>query len=138
MSAPMPFEEIEHTADVAIHVKGRDLEDLFRNAAIGMNSLMAATDRLHAPPVGISLALDGGDAEDLLVDWLSELAYLAESRRLIFHHFDFRTLSSRRLEVELRGNMVDGIQKHIKAVTYHNLKIEKTKSGFETTVVFDV
>jgi SHS2 domain-containing protein len=29
-------------------------------------------------------------------------------------------------------------EKAIKAVTYHNLKIEKTNQGFETTIVFDV
>lgn len=134
----MPFKEVEHTADVAIHVEGHDLQDLFRNAALGMNSLMAAIDRPQEPPVRISLALDGGDAEALLVDWLSELAYLAESRRLIFRQFDFRKLSNRRLEAEIRGNVADGIQKHIKAVTYHNLRIEKTRSGCEATVVFDV
>ena len=35
------IEEIEHTADLAIRVRGRDLSQLFANAARGMFGLMA-------------------------------------------------------------------------------------------------
>lgn len=134
----MSYEEIEHTADVAIRATGTDLADLFRNAAIGMKSLMITAFEPHNPADTVFLHLESDDAEELLVDWLSELAYLAESRGLLFHQFDFAFLSDRRLEATLCGRRVDSIEKHIKAVTYHNLKIEKTESGYETTVVFDV
>ena len=35
------FEAIEHTADIAIHVRGRDLAELFANAAYGMACQLA-------------------------------------------------------------------------------------------------
>jgi SHS2 domain-containing protein len=38
----------------------------------------------------------------------------------------------------LFGGKVSKLQKHIKAVTYHNLKIIETDKGLEATVVFDV
>jgi SHS2 domain-containing protein len=38
----------------------------------------------------------------------------------------------------VRGGHVPDLQKHIKAVTYHNLEIVETDQGVEATVVFDV
>jgi SHS2 domain-containing protein len=35
------FEEIEHTADLAIRAYGQDMRELFANAAYGMFALMA-------------------------------------------------------------------------------------------------
>ncbi|HEX6384454.1 MAG TPA: archease, partial [Anaerolineae bacterium] len=37
-----------------------------------------------------------------------------------------------------RGGRAPELQKHIKAVTYHNLQIIQTEAGLEATVVFDV
>jgi SHS2 domain-containing protein len=42
------------------------------------------------------------------------------------------------LKVEMEGAQIVSTDKAIKAVTYHNLKIERTKRGFEVTIVFDV
>ncbi len=134
----MAFEEIEHTADVAIRATGTELADLFRDAALGMYSLMATVFAPGTAAARRSVDLSGRDLEELLVDWLSELAYLAESEALMFQHFSFGTLSPTRLTAELGGRKVEGIQKHIKAVTYHNLRVEKTPTGWTATVVFDV
>ena len=38
----------------------------------------------------------------------------------------------------VRGGRPPEMQKHIKAVTYHDLKIRPTDRGLEVTVVFDV
>ena len=71
------FEEIEHTADRALIIYGRNLEELLLNAARGLNSLLGADADLPSTPKTKSLELDAIDAESLLVEWLSELAYWA-------------------------------------------------------------
>ena len=40
-STPKPFEEVEHVADAALKVYGRDWSEFLVNAAHGMFSLMA-------------------------------------------------------------------------------------------------
>ena len=40
------IEELEHTADLSIRVRGRDLAELFVNAARGMFGLMADLERM--------------------------------------------------------------------------------------------
>ena len=132
------FEEIEHTADRALKIYGRNLEELLLNAARGLNSLMNADGNLNSTPISKSIELEAMDTESLLVEWLSELAYWAEAEMLVFSKFDLQNVSPTRVKALIYGNRVTQMENHIKAVTYHNLEIVKTKTGVEATVVFDV
>ncbi|MEJ2163969.1 MAG: archease [Desulfobacterales bacterium] len=132
------FEEIEHTADRALRIYGPNLQELLVNAAHGMNSLMVKASAATSRPVVKSVELEAGDAEDLLVEWLSELAFWAETEMLVFFRFELHEVSSTRLKATVYGNRVDQLEKHIKAVTYHNLEVVQTAAGLTATVVFDV
>jgi SHS2 domain-containing protein len=132
------FEEVEHTADRALRIWGRDLEELFVNAALGMNSLMLAAGADSEPALAKPITLEAIDAENLLVAWLSELAFWAETELLVFTHFEFQRISPTGLSAIARGNRVGALEKHVKAVTFHNLAIRSASDGLATTVVFDV
>jgi SHS2 domain-containing protein len=135
---PDAFEEVEHTADWALRVRGRDLRELLVNAARGMSCLLVPD--LDAVPTDVErrFELDALDAEGLLVEWLSELAYWAEAEMLVFREFEIGRVAPDHLEALVRGGHASNLHKHIKAVTYHDLEIIKTKDGLEATVVFDV
>lgn len=140
----MGFEEISHTADWSARVWARDLPALFAEAARAMNSL-AGTLLEKTPRLKQTFESEAPDAESLLVSFLSELVYYEEQENLAFDLFEVKleepalSLSKgQRLKVEMEGAQIASIDKAIKAVTYHNLKIEKTNVGFETTIVFDV
>jgi SHS2 domain-containing protein len=135
---PLDFEEIEHTADWALRVRGADLRELLSHAARGMSSLLVPDLATIPADVRRQVELNALDAESLLVEWLGELAYLAESELLVFREYDLAEVSSTHLRASLGGGHVPGLQKHIKAVTYHNLEIVATEDGLETTIVFDV
>jgi len=132
------FEEIEHTADVAIRCGGPDLETLFSNAARGMYHLMDLKSAPAGPVETETVAMAAADVEGLLVDWLGELAYRAETRGLVPEQVVFRRLSDTRIEADLIGRRQHGFTRVIKAVTYHDLSVEKTGAGYIATVVFDV
>jgi len=132
------FEEIDHTADWALRVRGRDLRELLINAARGMVSLIIADPATLSGDVEQALELEAIDAESLLVDWLNELAYWAEAEMLVFHQFELQDVTSTSLRATIRGGHAPDLKKHIKAVTYHNLEIVETVNGLEATVVFDV
>ena len=137
-SALPAFEEIEHTADWALRVRGRDLNDLLCNAARGMTSLMVADPASIPLTHQEQIDMEAYDAESLLVNWLSELAYWAETESLVFGEFNLIQVAATHLQAVVRGGRVSALQKHIKAVTYHNLKIITTTQGLEVTIVFDV
>ncbi len=132
------FEEVEHTADRALKIYGSDLRQLLVNAAHGMNSLMLKEPAAASTPVEKPVVLEAMDAEGLLVEWLSELAFWAETEMLVFSRFELHEVSSIRLEATLYGSKADQLEKHIKAVTYHNLEIVRTAAGLSAVVVFDV
>jgi len=132
------FEEVEHTADNALRVQGRSLEELLRNAALGMNRLMVQDVSSISIRTQKKVAVEALDSEGLLVEWLGELAYWAETQMLVFKQFEMKEVTPTNVRAILFGGKVHELQKHIKAVTYHNLKIIETEKGLEATVVFDV
>ncbi len=131
------FEEIEHTADIAIRVWGRDLAELFANAAYGMACQLTDPDEV-VQTVERSIELEAYDIETLLVAWLGELLYLGERDGCVFTGFDVLEVTATRLQAVARGGAVRKHQRHIKAVTFSELEIVHTDEGYETIIVFDV
>jgi SHS2 domain-containing protein len=132
------FEEMDHTADWALRIRGHDLNHLLLNAALGMSSLLVS-DLTRIPLTHQEqIELDAYDAESLLVNWLSELAYWAEADGIVFAKFELQNVTPTGLRAVVNGGHVPNLKKHIKAVTYHNLEIIETDDGLEATVVFDV
>ena len=132
----MGFEEISHTADWSARVWAPDVPTLFKEAARAMNSLSGTVIGTNGR-VSRSLEVEGPDLESLLVAFLSELVYYQEQENLTFDEFDLR-VAGQWLKVAMEGAQIESVDKAIKAVTYHNLKIERSTEGFETTIVFDV
>jgi SHS2 domain-containing protein len=131
------FEEVEHTADLALKVHGHSLKEVFINAACGLFSLMANLENL-APSVSREVHLEAPDRESLLVDWLNELLYLHEVEEEIYTRFEIETLSSTALSATVRGTKTKASKLTVKAATFHDLEIRETEDGYMTTVVFDV
>jgi SHS2 domain-containing protein len=131
------FEEVPHTADVALRIWGRDLAELFVNAARGMAWLIADPDTVQ-PTVAVPLELTAHDAETLLVSWLGELLYRNERDGLLFTDFDLDEITPSYLRGTARGGPAQETRHHIKAVTFSDLAIRRTERGLEVTVVFDV
>ncbi|AFZ42498.1 protein of unknown function DUF101 [Halothece sp. PCC 7418] len=131
------FEEIEHTADWAYRVRGKNLAELFIEAAWGLYTL-AGMDLALGIRITRTIKLNAIDPESLLVAWLNELLYFHDSEGLGFEEISIKHLDNTRLEAQLTGAPVQQWQKEIKAVTYHDLSIRNTKSGLEVTIVLDV
>jgi SHS2 domain-containing protein len=131
-----PWREIEHTADWALEVWGTDQVDLFRNAALGVASLLGGR------------ALEGGetrqfrlaapDAETLLVDWLSELLVWLEERGLVLEDVTIEAIQGTSLRGTATGRPGTDLGRHIKGVTFNELAIRPFEHGLKTTIVFDV
>jgi SHS2 domain-containing protein len=131
------FEEVEHTADWALRIRGDDLEGLFTNAAAGMLQLAGIEPRA-GPTRKRRFELQAPDMESLLVTWLEELLFVIEMEEVTFVKFDLSVEDNNRLTAKVQESPIGNIKKHIKAVTYHNLMITEVEDGLEVTVVFDV
>jgi SHS2 domain-containing protein len=132
------YSTIEHTADWALRIQARNLEELLIIAAMGMNNLLVDDISVITFDISKRIEITAIDQESLLVEWLNELAYWAEMESTIFRKFIVDSISDSHISSMAIGGQVMELQKHIKAVTYHNLKIIKTAKGIEATVIFDV
>lgn len=130
------WEEVEHTADLALHVWATDLADLFVTAAQGMAALI--TDPATVTPErACSVALTAPDLEGLLVDWLNELLYLGDREGLVFTRFEGLTVTPPHLAALAWGGVPAERYTYIKAATFHNLAVRATPAGYETEIVLD-
>ncbi|MFO7661790.1 MAG: archease [Chloroflexota bacterium] len=132
------IEIIEHTADWALRVRGRDQAELFRHAARGMAVLLVGERPTFISTETRSISLESYDMEGLLVEWLGELAYWAEQDGFIYQEIEPAEWTPTSIAGTIHGGLSAELQKHIKAVTYHNLAIRHIEGGLEVTIVFDV
>lgn len=143
----LPFEIIEHTADIGLHIRGANQEALFRNAASGLFSLITDLERMKTVNAAeeetpVSIRLKGENAEALFFNWLRELLFLFSTRHLVLDQFRFEKLTAHELTAAALGRKFDPKlheQKYeVKAVTRHQFRVEKTKSGWSAKVIFDI
>ncbi|MFQ5944791.1 MAG: archease [Anaerolineae bacterium] len=140
MSRERPgFRELDHTADVAVRVWGDSLSALLANAGYAMFFLMSDQLAQVSLEAERSLALEAGDRETLLVDWLSELLFLHEMEGELYREFEVRASEELRLSARVRGGKPRApLRRFIKAVTYHGLEVVPRDGGLETSIVFDI
>jgi len=131
------FEEIEHTADRAFRVRGRDMAGLLENAARAMQAVEEPRSA-REPAVIKEIEVGGVDRESLLVNWLNEILYLEQTHQLVCERFHITELDNHHLRALIETRKCDPSQTHIKAVTFHNLQIRETSGGLEAEVVLDV
>ncbi len=138
----LPFEVIDHTADVGIIAYGRTFAELLTNAALGMCSLMADLTTV-APREKrlISAQVPLPDQELLLLRWLKEIHYLREVEKFIPCQVAVMRVTETEAEGVVEGEPLhDGIVllHHIKAVTHHLLRLEQEGERLKAQIIFDV
>jgi len=140
-----PFEVIDHTADTGIKASGPTLTALFENAAKGMFHIVfcgkgpSGKERIKRK---LELRNNTDVLEELLVIWLSELLYVFNKEKIYLDDFKITGLNNTRLTAEIECSNIDLYQSdnytEIKAVTFHNLKIQEDVDGFSCVIIFDV
>lgn len=135
------YEQFPHTADIGVRVYGRDLKELFENAAFAMFDIIADLEGLKGE-IAQDFILEAQSEEELLIAWLDELLYNFYTKQIIFFKFEIDELTGTTIKVKAFGRPVGAnrnrLKTEIKAATYHNLKIDKTPEGYKVEIVFDV
>ncbi len=138
-----PWETFEHTADIGLRITGRSLDELFATAGQALFALLIENPEEIRPREMVEFQLHAEDHAYLLVDWLHELLYLFDGQHLVFCEFDVRVNERRPvLSAHCRGEPVNwdvhrpGTE--VKAITYHNLKLERQGDLWVAEVIVDI
>lgn len=136
------YELIEHTADIAIRVRGRSLKALFVNAALAMFEIVAERKTAAAGARRQKLAIkeQAENQEELFINWLNDLLSLSAAKGLIFSEFQINTLDEKNLEAAAFGEDAASFKfnTEIKAATHHQLKLKEEAGSWIAEVIFDV
>jgi SHS2 domain-containing protein len=129
------------TADVAFIAHGKNLNELFVNAALAMFEVMVNTKQIK-PKVKREVKVKGNDLQSLMFNWLNELLVYVDSENLAFCEFDIKVDEEKfKLEAICKGEEMNRekheTRTHVKACTYHQMEIKKNKI-WEAKVILDI
>lgn len=135
------FEYLDISGDVGLRVTGGTLEELFRDAAVGMFSLITDLGKVEGKNK-INVVTESDSPEGLLVAWLNELVFQFDTYGFIGNKVDIGELSERKVFATVSGEEFDP-ERHeskllIKAATYHNLNLEKRDGKWQAEIIFDI
>ena len=130
------------TADTAFAAYGKDLNEVFANAALAMFEVMVNTKQIK-PKVKKTVKVEADDLRGLLFAWLNELLVFYGSDNLAFSKFDVKVNKEKmELRAVLYGEKID-VKKHqvkteVKAATYHKMEIKESKGEWQAKVIVDI
>ena len=135
-----PFTEIDHSGDVGIEARGRDVRELLANVTLGLFSLLYRAD--VKPVRERAIRVKAGSLEDLVVDWLGEVITLGGVHGELYGSVVVHDASEYSAAGIVRGESVDATRHQlrfdVKAATYHALSVEKDEHGLRARVIFDL
>jgi len=132
-----------HVSDAKFKAYGDTLEEAFRNAALALISLMwdhAAVEHR----IDFRVKVTGRDKKQLLVAFLEEILFLLDAKKFLLAEVEDLRINRGEKAYELqalfRGDAYsEKVQTYgnVKAVTYHEMKIEHN-GQFRIQVVVDL
>jgi SHS2 domain-containing protein len=134
-------EIFEHTADIGLRIRAKDLESLLAEAGKALFAAMVVNLETVRPVKEVQFTVKGTDYEELLHDWLAELLFTFHAARMVFADFSVH-LTDEGITAVGHGEPIDFAQHEIdtevKAITWHKLKIEHVEDGLLAEVIVDI
>jgi len=141
----MGYELRRHTADIAVEATGETLGGAFGAAADGMAAAMCADWPADGDRDRFPVDVTAESQEALLFDYLDELIYQRDVRLVlpVDNTAQVEPVAQAEggwhLDGSTRGVDLDRVEaRDLKAVTYSEMAVEETESGWRVYVVFDV
>lgn len=80
----MPYQHLDHTADLGIRGIGDTLQEALEQTAQAMLDAIADTQAI-TPSLACPITCSASDIPTLMIEWLNELLYQAEIHQALWH-----------------------------------------------------
>ena len=135
------YETFDHTADLGLRIRAPDLNTLFQEAAAALFETIVDNPDAVRPIEKLEVTLPGEERAYLLFDWLRELLYRFDAEHRLFSKFEVN-VTDEGLAGTAWGEAYDPdrhvLGHEVKAITYHELKVEQTADGWLAEVIVDI
>ncbi|MDO8647005.1 MAG: archease [Candidatus Diapherotrites archaeon] len=139
------IEFLEHTADVKFKAVGKTMGECFSNSARALVHTLV-DEKTISPKLNRPIELDAENYEDLLHKFLEEILFQFQVEEFLTAKAELKFGESKNSWVQLSGKIIGErinstrheIKTDVKAVTWNDFSLKKTKEGWESTVLLDV
>jgi len=127
------------TSDVAFEAYGKTLKELFTNAAKALLTVICKVKQIK-PIESKEFKFKAENTEDLMMNWLQGIIAVIDTEEMFFSKIDIIEISPFMLQAKLSGEPIrpELGETVVKAVTYHEFKLEETKEGYKVRVSLDI
>lgn len=129
---------VDHTSEIGLQVQAASFGELLAEAARGLARLMLREAPAAAEGETRDFEVSAHDRESLLVDWLNEILFVAETGLWIPLEIEVLEASDTRIRARARGVTVELSPSMVKAATFHGLEVVETADGLSAEVILDV
>lgn len=131
------FTELEHTADIKFEILGSSLNEIFENAALAFSSYISSNLKINSKKKKY-IELSADNIESLLYKFLDELIYLLDADNFAVSKAKVK-IKDNKLKATLFGDSTKNYNlQHVKAATYAEMYIKKSKDNWRAQIVLDV
>ncbi len=133
------------TSDVMFEAYGKDLAEVFSNAAEAMFSVICQIDKVgdgKAVGAGVEVEVNADNAEELMIKWLQKLILLVDTEEMFFSRFEIIEIDEKGLRAKCYGEEItpEKGETVVKAVTRYNYSFGKGEDGkgYKAVVSLDI
>lgn len=131
----MAYRWVEHTSELELEIEAASESAIFLEALNAFAELVAEEPSADSEQRDVEVR--GDDRETLLVAWLDELVFLAESQGFVPERTTELEVGAGLVRATLRGHVGEP-RDFVKAVTLHRLLFAANGDGWQARVVLDV
>ncbi len=145
------YKFIDHIADIAVVIYGNTIEELLLNSVLAFREAIVEEVENSENPSSLSesstkiISLKENSFEEILVNLLSEINYYFHTQKWICisaNKININKKDEIEFSAEIFGEEFNpakhNLKEEIKAVTFHQMKIENVKGIYSTKIVFDI
>lgn len=138
---PKPWTPIDHTADAGVKVTGTDPADLFQNGAMALYDLILDQGTVR-PRRTRTVEVTGHDEVELWINWLRALLEIWTIDHQLVAEVRITAWAPQQVRAQVATAAYDPachpIGSDIKAVTFHQARVEQAGGQWVATAIFDV
>ena len=141
MADEKKYRVLNRSSDLVIKVFGKTQAELFANSAFALFDLLVDMEKVEVRD-SLQLEVEGGDRDDLMVNWVRELLYLFQGSDYLVKEVRLQEIKENYVRGEVKGEKFDPdrheIRREIRAVAYHQSRMEKTGDQWMAQLIFEL
>lgn len=142
LSLPQPWEEVSHTADTGIAARGATPEEALARLVLALGALAAGGGAVRESGEEEFTVREGGDLAGTAVAVMREVLFRLATRGRIPCSCEVLTLRPGEARVRVgsgaRDPEIHAEGADVKAVTWHEARLDRDGEGYRAQVILDV